>query len=98
MANITVTVPDDKLDLLVELYQKRYGLTEELTTAKAKSDFLGKLLSHEAVTIVRQVILEAAQAQAAQTIKTDASISKTDFEAELESKASPLQGVVEDKK
>lgn len=87
MANITVTVPDDKIDLLTELYQKRYGLTDSLATTKAKTDFLGKVLSHETVGIVRQVIIETAQAQAKEVIKADASINKTDFEAELENKS-----------
>lgn len=89
MATVNVEIPDDKVDGLVDMYKARYGVTDGIKEAD-KLDFLGKMLSHETVQIIRQVIVEQAQAQATAAIKADTSINKTVFEAELETKAASL--------
>ena len=90
MATINVVLPDDKIDNLVDMFKARYGITENISKVQDKLDFLGKILSHETIQIIRQAIVEEAQRVAQGQILADNGIKKTAFEAELEAKAQLL--------
>jgi hypothetical protein len=86
MATINVEVPNNKVDNLVALYKARYNVVDKFDTTEQKLEFLGKMLSHETVVIIRQTIVEQAQAQAKTTILADDDIKETPFEAEQSAK------------
>lgn len=90
MARVNVEIPDDKVDGLVDMYKARYGVIDEMTKSSDKLEFLGKMLSHETIQIIRQTIIEQAQIQAQGIIKADASINKTAFEIEAEARSESL--------
>lgn len=82
---ITIDIPDGKVDNLVDLYNQKYQLEKPTTNAEQK-DFLGKIIQHEHITLLRQVIAKQKEEEAKQVIMADTDIAESSIEAEIKAK------------
>lgn len=83
--NITITIPDGKANDLVAIYNQKYQLPAPSTNAE-KKDFLEKVLQHEQINILRQIVAKQKEEEAKQVILADADIAESAIEADIKAK------------
>jgi len=83
--NITISIPDGKVDELIQIYNQKYQLPAPTTSADRK-DYLEKVLQHEQIGILRTIIAKQKEEEAKQAIMADADIAESAIEAEIKAK------------
>lgn len=77
--------PDGKVDNLVDTYNQKYQLEAPKTNAE-KQEFLSKVIEHEHIMLLRQVVAKQKEEEARQVILADADIAESSIEAEMKAK------------
>lgn len=91
---ITIDIPDGKVDNLVELYNQKYQLETPKTNAEQK-DFLSKIIQHEHITLLRQMVARQKEEEAKAQILADADIAESSIEAEIKAKQDLKQAAMQ---
>ena len=90
MATINVEISDGLLADLDALYKARYQDQDDHDSVAKKTSYISKVMTYELQEILKQYKREVAVASANQEIVTSPDFVKTEFEQELETKASAL--------
>lgn len=88
--NIAIQIPDGKVDELVALYDQKYQIGVPKTQVE-KKDFLSKVIQHEHITLLRQIVTKQKEEEAKQIILADSDIAESAIEAELNAKQAEKQ-------
>lgn len=92
---ITIDIPDGKVDNLIELYNQRYQLGTPKTNAEQK-DFLSKVIQHEHINLLRQVVAKQKEEEAKAQIISDPDIAESSIEAEIRAKNDLQQAAMQE--